>query len=89
MFTRKSLGPFSVSVGLPPVRVFSVDDVEDVATLERDPQLVARNVEVVVRVVGKVSPVVILQMKMSLRISVPHRSMTKQIYIWSGWKSNS
>lgn len=49
--TSQSLGPFPVTVGLPPMRVISIDDVENVAPLKRDSELVARNVEVVVWVV--------------------------------------
>jgi uncharacterized phosphosugar-binding protein len=43
------------------VRVLAVDDVEDVTALEGDAQLVARDVEVVVGVVGEVSAVVVLK----------------------------
>ena len=43
--------------------ILPVDDVQDVAALERDPELVARDVEVVVRVVGEVSTIVILKIE--------------------------
>ena len=52
--TCKRLGPLAVSVGLPPVLILPVDDVQDVSALERDAQLVARDVEVVVGVVVEV-----------------------------------
>ena len=45
----QSLSPLAVPVGLPPVRVVLADDVEDVATLEGDAELVTGNVEIVVR----------------------------------------
>ena len=53
-FTCEGLGPLSVSVGLPPVLILPVDDVQDVSALERDAQLVARDVEIVVGVVVEV-----------------------------------
>ena len=59
--TSKCLCPLPISVSLPPMWIFSVDDVEDVPTLEGDAQLVARDVQVVVRVVRKVGTVVVLQ----------------------------
>ena len=45
----QSLSPLAVPVSLPPVRVVLADDVEDVATLEGDAELVTGNVEIVVR----------------------------------------
>ena len=45
----QSLSPLAVPVCLPPVRVVLADDVEDVATLEGDAELVAGDVEIVVR----------------------------------------
>ena len=53
-FTGEGLRPLAVPVGLPPVLVLPVDDVQDVAPLERDAELVARNVEVVVGIVVEV-----------------------------------
>ena len=50
----EGLGPLAVPVGLPPVLVLPVDDVQDVAPLERDAELVARDVQVVVGVVVEV-----------------------------------
>ena len=41
--------------------VVLADHVEDVAPLEADPELVTRNVEVVIRTVGEVSSVVELK----------------------------
>jgi len=49
----------AVPISLPPVRVVFVDDVEYVAPLEGDAQLVAGDVEVVIRHVGEVCAVVI------------------------------
>ena len=63
LLTRQRLRPLAVPVGLPPVGILPVDDVQDVAALERDPELVARDVEVVVRVVGEVSTIVILKIE--------------------------
>ena len=60
---RQGLRPLAVPVGLPPVEVFPVDDVEDVAALEADPELVARDVEVVVGIVVEVRSVVELNEK--------------------------
>lgn len=54
----QSLRPLAVPVGLPPMRVLPVDDVEDVAALKRDAQLVARDVEIVIRVVIEVGAIV-------------------------------
>ena len=48
------MGPLAVPVGLPPVLVLPVDDVQDVSPLEGDAQLVARDVQVVVGVVVEV-----------------------------------
>ena len=45
----EGLGPFAVTIRLPPMRVVFAYDVEDVATLEGDAELVTRDVEVVVR----------------------------------------
>ena len=45
----QSLSPLAVPVSLPPVGVILADHVEDVATLEGDAELVAGNVEIVVR----------------------------------------
>ena len=53
--------PLSVPVRLPPVRVFPVDNVEDVAPGEGDAQLVAGDVQVVVRVVAEVGAEVELE----------------------------
>ena len=58
---RQGLGPLAISVGLPPVGVVLADDVEDVATLEGDAELVAGDVEIVVRGVGEVCSVVELK----------------------------
>jgi hypothetical protein len=41
--------------------IFPVDDMEDVPTLERDAQLVARDVQVIIWVVRKVGPVMVLK----------------------------
>ena len=57
----QGLCPLSVPVGLPPVRVVLADDVEDVSPLEGDAKLVARDVEIVVRGVGEMCPVVKLK----------------------------
>ena len=43
------------------MRVFPVDDVQDVTPLEGDAQLVARDVEIVIRMVREVSSVVVLK----------------------------
>ena len=59
--TCKRLGPLPVPVGLPPVGVLLADDVQYVPPLEADAQLVARDVQVVVRRVGEVGPVVVLE----------------------------
>ena len=48
-----------VPVSLPPVRVVLVDNVEDVAALEGDAELVAGDVQVVLRRVGEVCAVVV------------------------------
>ena len=45
----EGLGPFAVTIRLPPMRVVFAYDVEDVATLKGDAELVTRDVEVVVR----------------------------------------
>ena len=63
VLTCQCLRPLSVPVCLPPVRVLPVDDVEDVAPLEGDAQLVARDVQVVIRVVRKVGTEVKLEEK--------------------------
>ena len=46
------------------MRVVPTDDMENVATLEADAQLVARDVQVVVRGVGEVGTVVILDIRL-------------------------
>ena len=69
MFTCQRLCPLSISVGLPPVRVLAVDDVQDVPALEGDSQLVARDVEIVVRVVVEVGAVVELEKKTQVRFN--------------------
>ena len=61
--TSQSLSPLPVPVSLPPMRILPIDDVKDVATLEWDAQLVTRDVQVVIRVVWKVGPVMVLKMK--------------------------
>ena len=58
---RQGLRPLPVPVGLPPVEVLPVDDVEDVAALEADAELVAGDVEVVVGIVVEVRPVMELK----------------------------
>ena len=58
----QSLSPLAVPVGLPPVWVLLADHVQDVAPLEGDAQLVAGDVEVVVRGVGEVCSVVELKL---------------------------
>ena len=60
-FTGERLRPLAVPVGLPPVWVLLADHVQDVAPLEGDAQLVAGDVEVVVRGVGEVGSVVKLK----------------------------
>ena len=50
--------PLPVSVGLPPVRIFLADDMEYVTTLEGDTKLMTRYIQVIIRGVGEVSPVV-------------------------------
>ena len=60
-FTCQRLRPLSVPVGLPPVRIILTDNMEDVSPLEADPELVTGNVEVVIRRVGEVSPIVKLK----------------------------
>ena len=57
----QGLGPLPVPVGLPPVRVVLADHVQDVSALEGDAELVTGDVEIVVRSVGEVSPVVELK----------------------------
>ncbi len=59
--TCQGLSPLAVPVGLPPVWVLPVDDVQDVTALKRDAQLVARDVQVVVRFVVEVGTVMKLQ----------------------------
>ena len=59
--TSQRLCPLPVPVGLPPVGVVLADHVEDVAPLEGDPELVAGNVEIVVRGVGEMGSVVELE----------------------------
>ena len=57
----QGLGPLPVPVGLPPVRVVLADHVENVPALEGDAELVTRDVEIIVRSVGEVCPVVELK----------------------------
>ena len=51
------------------MRVLPVDDVQDVPALEGDSQLVARDVEIVVRVVVEVGAVVELEKKTQVRFN--------------------
>ena len=60
----QGLSPLAVPVCLPPVWVLLADHVQDVAPLEGDAQLVARDVQVVIRGVGEVGTVVILQIRL-------------------------
>ncbi len=53
--------PFPVSVSLPPIGIVFVYDMEYIATLEGDAQLVTRDVEVIPGVVGEMRAVVELQ----------------------------
>ncbi len=55
-----------IPVGLPPVRVVLVDDMEDVPALEGDAQLMAGDVEVVIRHVGEVCAVVVHRLALLL-----------------------
>ena len=55
-----------IPVSLPPVRVVLVDDVEDIAALKGDAELVAGDVEVVFRRVGKVGAVVVHRLALVL-----------------------
>jgi len=71
------LCPLSVSVSLPPVLVFAVDDVKNVSSLEADAQLVTRNVQVVVRVVVEVRPIMHLQEETKVRKYVQKRQYSR------------
>ncbi len=66
-----------VPVGLPPVRVVLVDDMEDVPALEGDAQLVAGDVEVVIRHVGEVCAVVVHGLALLLLYFVLHTSKNR------------
>ena len=78
--TCERLGPLAVSVGLPPVLVLAVDDVQDVSALERDSQLVARDVEVVVGVVVEVRAEVELWEKERKKCDVSNIISISQFY---------
>ena len=59
--TCQGLGPLTITISLPPVRVIFADNMEDIPPLEGDAKLVTRNIEIIVRSVGEVGSEVILE----------------------------